>query len=296
MNTKTPRAITPILVAILVASCSGEETTIDLIDGVFLDSATVQGLSYTAATRSGITDENGGFTADRGQDIEFFIGDLKLPTVLAKETVTPLDIFSATSIDDTRVVNLSRLLQALDKDGNPDNGIEIDPAAANAATVVDFASPTFDQDVAPLVANSGSVTVELVNSSTAVDNLQETLDTNEITTEPCGTDHPLVGQSATFTTFFHQVAGQVSVVDNCTLEVTNFNYDGRGPRVFFYGALNGEYDATSAFPMGRRLDGRPYSGDSITVKLPDDRTLDDMNSISVWCADFAIDFGSAVFE
>jgi len=283
------------LVTPLLISCGDSKDTIDLIDGVFIDSA-VQGLSYSSATQSGVTDANGGFTADRGQNIEFSIGDLKLPPVLAKETITPLDIFSATSVEDTRVANLARLLQSLDKDGNPDNGIEIDPNAAASATQVDFASPGFDTDVANLVANSGSVNVALVNEIAALEHLQSTLNTNSVTTGPCGTDHPLVGSTASFSTFFHEVAGNVTVIDNCTLEVTNFTYDGQGPRVFFYGGVDGAYSAATAFAMGPRLNGRPYSGDSITVKLPESRSLDDFNSISVWCADFDIDFGSAMLQ
>lgn len=279
----------------LLMSCGGTKDTIDLIDGVFIDSA-VQGLSYSSATQSGVTDANGSFTADRGQNIEFSIGDLKLPPVLAKETITPLDIFSATSIEDTRVVNLARLLQSLDKDGNPDNGIEIDPNVSASSRQVDFASASFDADVANMVANSGSVNTVLVGEISALEHLQSTLNANSVTTGPCGSDHPLVGRTAALSTLQHQVSGNVTVVDNCTLEVTNFTYDGQGPRVFFYGGVDGAYGAATAFAMGPRLNGRPYSGDTITVKLPESRSLDDFNSISVWCADFDIDFGSAILQ
>lgn len=292
-NTFKPLSVA-FLTGILVACVSGSETT-DRIEGVFLDSA-VQGLSYKANTTEGVTAADGTFTADRGRLIEFYIGDLKLPSVLAKQTITPLDIFNTSNIDDPRVVNLSRLLQSLDKDGNPDNGIVIDPVAALSATPVDFASATFDAQVANLVANSGSVTVELIDGPSALEHLQATLNSNSVTVGDCGTDHPLVGKSASFSTRFHQVAGEITVKDNCTLEVTNFTYDGLGPRVFFYGATDSNFGGSTAFAMGPRLNGRPYNGETITFKLPQSKTLDDMNSVSVWCADVDIDFGSAVFE
>jgi len=74
--------------------------------------------------------------------------------------VTPLDVFSTTEIGDTGVVNMTRLLQSLDTDGDPDNGITISPDAAASATglSVDFNSASFDSEVINLVANSGSST------------------------------------------------------------------------------------------------------------------------------------------
>ena len=281
---------------LVLSSCQpADDPTQDLIDGVFLDSA-VAGLSYRSTTQSGVTDENGGFTVDRGEPVQFFIGDLKLPTVLAKETITPLDIFAATSVNDPRVVNLARLLQSLDKDAYPENGIVIDPIAAESATEVDFTSASFEQDVLNLVANSGSSNTALIDSTTAVAHLSATLDIAPVRIGSCGSDHPLVGKSAQLTTRFHDVAGTVTIKDNCTLEIRNFTYDGLGPRVFFYGALDRQYDASTAFAMGPRLDGRSYNRELLTVKLPDEKTLDDMNSISVWCIDARADFGSASFE
>ena len=283
-------------VGLLLAGCSSSnESTTDLIDGVFIDSA-VQGLSYSSRTQSGVTNENGAFTVDRGEPVIFSIGDLTLPAVLAKETITPLDIFSATSTDNVSVVNLARLLQSLDTDSNPENGIVIDSEAANVATQMDFSSESFDDDVANFVANSGSQTVTLIDAATAIEHLEATLNINQVDLSACGDDHPLVGQIVSLSTLQHQVAGDVRVVDNCTLEVTDFVYDGQGPRVFFFGALDSQYSSADSFVIGPRLNGRSYNGETLTLTLPDGTTLDDMNSISVWCADFRIDFGSAEFN
>jgi len=87
-----------------------------------------------------------------------------------------------TDLTDTSVINILRLLQSLDVDGVPTNGIEISSAAHAAATglTISFDSPTFDTDVANLVANSGSVTTALIDGSTAVNNFKQSLSTQTI--------------------------------------------------------------------------------------------------------------------
>jgi hypothetical protein len=60
---------------------------------------------------------------------------------------------SASSITNPAVVNLARLLQSIDTDGDPDNGIQISTQAHSAASdmAVDFSSATFDADVTNLI-------------------------------------------------------------------------------------------------------------------------------------------------
>jgi hypothetical protein len=41
---------------------------------------------------------------------------------------------------------------------------------------------------------------------------------------------------------------------------------------------------------------QPYQGETIEAKLPADKTLDDLDAISIWCVDFAVDFGSGEFS
>ncbi len=109
----------------------------------------------------------------------------------------------------------------------------------------------------------------------------------------CGTDHPLVGRSAEFSMLFHDVSGTVAVLDKCTLRVTNFNYDGGGPDVAFYAYFDGDYFHPDAFQIGDQLNGQRFDDQTLVLTLPEGKSLDNFDSISVWCFEFGISFGEA---
>ncbi|MFT5502492.1 MAG: hypothetical protein ACI845_001069 [Gammaproteobacteria bacterium] len=50
-----------------------------------------------------------------------------------QETLTPVEVANAFDSDDPRAQNIARLLQSLDSDNNPDNGIDLIEAASNIA-------------------------------------------------------------------------------------------------------------------------------------------------------------------
>lgn len=88
----------------------------------------------------------------------------------------------------------------------------------------------------------------------------------------------------------------VKVIDDCTLEITDFTYDGGGPDVAFYGGMDRAYsDDAGGIRLGPWLNGREYAGNTLRLNLPDNVTLDDINSLSVWCFDFAVSFGDVFF-
>ena len=96
-----------------------------LLAGQFLDSAT-QGLAYETDSQSGVeTDANGQFLYRSGETIQFRLGGLLLGTTTAKPVITPMDLVSGGHVNHQEVVNLTRFLQTLDDDGNPENGITI---------------------------------------------------------------------------------------------------------------------------------------------------------------------------
>ena len=110
----------------------------------------------------------------------------------------------------------------------------------------------------------------------------------------CGSTHALVGRTATFTTRFHGVSGTARVVDDCTIAIEGFEYDGRGIDVRVYAGLGGNFDA--GFPISDDLvRGAAYAGETLTLALPAGRTLDDLDSLSVWCVDVGVSFGDARF-
>ena len=272
-------------------------STPEVYTGVFLDSA-VEGLNYSTATQAGKTNAAGEFSYQIGEEITFSIGAIEFPAITASAIITPLDIFETNDINSTEVVNLLRLLQSLDIDGDPSNNIQIsDEAHLFAQTLaLGFSDETFEILVSELISMSGSINQQLVSIEQAVEHFQSTL--NQISSEnigSCEKSHGMVGYSGFFETFHHNVAGKATIIDDCTIEITQFDYDGGGPDVFFYGALNHEYDGSSAFAIGQQLNGQVYNNAGITIKLPLNKTLDDLNGLSVWCVDFAANFGQMTF-
>lgn len=115
---------------------SGTTATPQASTGVFLDSA-VEGLEYAVGPNGArkLTDAAGTFSYQAGDELCFFIGKTALGCAKggAKLTLTDFETDGALS---QRVVNVARLLQSLDTDGDPDNGIQIDGAARDGLKAV----------------------------------------------------------------------------------------------------------------------------------------------------------------
>lgn len=118
-----------ITVVVLMMGCSSLLSSIGIqtgpLKGVFVDSP-VGGISYATPTCKGITKADGVFEYRKGETVTFSIGELKLGSTAGKPVISPLDIVpDAKDAADQRVVNISVLLQTLDQDGDPANGILI---------------------------------------------------------------------------------------------------------------------------------------------------------------------------
>ncbi len=159
---------------------SGSEDQPDNQTGVFLDSPVIN-IGYRTETLEGVTNSLGEYEYAEGETVTFFIGDLDLPPVPATGVVTPLNMASTQDTSDPTVVNILRLLQTLDKDGNPGNGIEITEQAKTNAMPVDF---TLDisafEDLAAvdvLVLNGGqdSNGIPLISVSDAISHFEQVL-------------------------------------------------------------------------------------------------------------------------
>lgn len=113
--------------------------------GVFVDSA-VAGINYATSPggMSGKTNALGEYNYVEGDTVTFSIGGTSLPPVTATGRVTPADM----SDDLDVVTNILQLLQSLDDDGDPSNGINIPAAAHTTLTGVSLdvtgASGDFD--------------------------------------------------------------------------------------------------------------------------------------------------------
>jgi hypothetical protein len=162
------------------SSSSSDNPSPNVLTGTFIDSA-VGNIGYRTETRSGTTNSAGEFRYLEGETVVFFIGDLELPPVEAKMVVTPLEIAQTDDVNNRIVINLARLLQSLDEDGDPSNGITIPANAATVAVPLNFDQPVNDFEQSPavstMVANSGSVNTSLKDAGDAVAHLSDSLDT-----------------------------------------------------------------------------------------------------------------------
>lgn len=97
---------------------------------------------------------------------------------------------------------------------------------------------------------------------------------------------------------FHAVAGTVTIVDEDTLQVEHFDYDGGGEGlVYFYLAKDSTQQAfIQGLEIGPNLFGTVYQDASLTLDLPAGTTLDGYDFVGVWCVPAAALFSAASFR
>ncbi|WP_328186302.1 hypothetical protein [Marinobacter sp. OP 3.4] len=116
--------------------------------GVFVDSP-VSGINYTTSSgKTGKTNELGEYDYAPGDTVTFSIGGTELPPVEATGRITPADMGSGTTdwSSDPTVLNILRLLQTLDDDGDASNGITITDAIHTALQDVDLDPTSSESD------------------------------------------------------------------------------------------------------------------------------------------------------
>ena len=112
------------------------------------------------------------------------------------------------------------------------------------------------------------------------------------------TPYPRAGWSTQLSTLAHGVSGKVTIVDAQTIVLSEFNYDGGGPRVYAYlGITNTNAAFEAGLPIGPLLTraNPAYVSDTLTLTLPASQTLDGYTAIAIWCTDFKVNFGSGLF-
>lgn len=123
-------------------ACGGGSDTSDALTGVFKDSV-VQGLSYQTDTiEITQTDKDGTFRYNEGEEVTFSIGGgIVLGSVAGGEVITPMDLVpEAVDATNAEVTRILRLLQTLDSDADPDNGIEISDTVHNITSALRLSS------------------------------------------------------------------------------------------------------------------------------------------------------------
>jgi fibronectin type 3 domain-containing protein len=141
-------------------------TCVDLVTGLFVDDLVV-GLVYWCSSGTWHeTTADGEFSCPLGDEVAFWLGTNRLGPVSSSSIITPYTLFPDDSL---AALNLARLLQSLDSDGDPDNPfIVIDDAlVASLPADLDFSLPVEDFDQA--------VTINLVSLEVAQQNLNDAI-------------------------------------------------------------------------------------------------------------------------
>ena len=166
---------------------SGDEDIIPLNKAYIIDSG-VEGLDYRSNSHRGVTGSNGDFFYEPGETTTFSYFGLQLGSVTTlrnSSAFTPLDIFATDDVNNQSVKNMLVLLQTLDTDQNPANGISLFPAVPGISinlSSLDIASSDFQSQLLPSLGSSVGSTITLVSEQDAIDHFNETLITlNAIT-------------------------------------------------------------------------------------------------------------------
>ena len=168
--------ITTTIFTILASCGGGSGSSNPTSTGTFVDSPVIN-IGYRTETQNGVTNSRGEFNYFPGETVTFFIGDLEFPSIPAEQVVTPLDMADTDDISHPIVINISRLLQSLDKDGNPSNGISITDISKQNAVILDFdvSVSVFELSTAvrTMIANGGQddPRLELIDVVTTLVNL-----------------------------------------------------------------------------------------------------------------------------
>ncbi|APD91459.1 pectin methylesterase [Alteromonas mediterranea] len=170
---------------ILVTAC-GEKSSTNVtlppdpaLTGIFVDSP-VEGINYTSASvENSTTNAQGEYSYFRGEQLAFSIGQLTFPETPASSVISPLDLFATDNPFNQSVVNTLRLLQSLDTDGDPSNGISLSASAGDVAvatldegqTIEDFFNQSdadFAADVEVWLGSAGGASATLVDKAQAI--------------------------------------------------------------------------------------------------------------------------------
>ena len=161
----------------------GGDPTPNSLQGQFVD-APVANISYEASPSglSGRTDADGFFNYQAGDSVTFSVRGTSLPAVPATGivTISSFDIVSSTDNPELGL-NIAILLQTLDEDGDPDNGLQIPTETASTETLA--AAINFDQNSGDFVSDTNTTSAltdgdgPLVTQGDAEAHLAEQLET-----------------------------------------------------------------------------------------------------------------------
>ncbi|MCL1126964.1 alpha/beta hydrolase family protein [Shewanella surugensis] len=146
------------------------QTQTEVKTGVLLNNGPVSQLPYVTSTHAGVTNDNGEFQYQEGEDIVFYLGTADRNILFPKLTSNAIISLSSwyDSYQDINIpININRLLMTLDEDSNSSNGIqivEVGKLESIHESTVNFSSTTdnfeinlliFDELKSLFLANTG---------------------------------------------------------------------------------------------------------------------------------------------
>lgn len=181
----------------------GLEAQVGDITGVLLDDK-VTGIDYASTSHTGTTDGTGNFTCAAGETVTFSVNSLTIGSVPCLPVITPIELVSegehkwdevSFSGDDvtelsasqnTKLKRLLMLMQTIDTNGDPSDGISVDSNLGTTLSGLSFSQSDMDDlltndsdaeftaSMNALVTGMGGSTA-VANSSSAVSHFQTTL-------------------------------------------------------------------------------------------------------------------------
>ena len=139
-------SLSTVLMSGCLSGCSGSSSDDgdSLQTGTFIDSP-VEGLSFRTGSTEGRTDAEGTFSYRQGENVDFSIGQLQLGSANGAALISPKDLVpDAQDSSDPEAINLARLLQSLDADGNLRNGIQLVEELQESIDTFLAQNPAFD--------------------------------------------------------------------------------------------------------------------------------------------------------
>jgi hypothetical protein len=157
-------------------ACGGSSATTETAEAYYLDSA-VAGVNYKCGSLEGITDEEGKFSFEKGQACVFSLGEIFLRAMDSTLLVEGKKIVEEN-------LTVATVLQSLDNDGDPSNGITITKEVINAfesavkevsdALVIPQTVEHLETVVATIENNVTDFNGHIVSQEDALAHLQET--------------------------------------------------------------------------------------------------------------------------
>ncbi|MEI4931832.1 hypothetical protein, partial [Aeromonas caviae] len=141
---------------------------------VFLDSV-VGGLDYRCNDYTGVTNAKGEFLFDDGDTCEFVLGNQRLGAVTLKAGNSLVTPYTLAGDDKEKAIRIAALLQTLDSDSNPENGITLDKAQVAQLGIVELGSDdAFNTSLVEALKTAG-LTKAVVSLAAAKAHLSATL-------------------------------------------------------------------------------------------------------------------------